>query len=50
MVSLRTFSHGVIMVQKEFAEKLVAKLKDRKAISIIATHAFDIEKSPMLKK
>ena len=40
----RTFSHGVIMVQKEFAEKLVAKSKNRKAISIIATHAFDIKK------
>ena len=39
-----TFSHGVIMVQKEFAEKLVAKSKNRKAISIIATHVFDIEK------
>lgn len=39
-----SFSHGVIMVQKEFAEKLVAKSKNRKAISIIATHAFDIEK------
>jgi len=38
-----TFSHGVIMVQKEFAEKLVAKSsKNRKAISIIATHAFEI--------
>jgi len=31
------------MVQKEFAEKLVAKSsKNRKAISIIATHAFEI--------
>ena len=40
----RTFSHGVIMVQKEFAEKLVAKSKNRKAISIIATNVFDIEK------
>jgi 16S rRNA (adenine1518-N6/adenine1519-N6)-dimethyltransferase len=38
-----TFSHGVIMVQKEFAEKLLAKSsKNRKAISIIATHAFEI--------
>jgi 16S rRNA (adenine1518-N6/adenine1519-N6)-dimethyltransferase len=37
------FSHGVIMVQKEFADKLLAKSsKGRKAISIIATHAFDI--------
>ncbi|QDI89297.1 ribose ABC transporter permease [Candidatus Nitrosopumilus sp. SW] len=40
----RSFSHGVIMVQKEFAEKLVAKTKNRKAISIIATHAFEIKK------
>jgi len=38
-----SFSHGVIMVQKEFAEKLLAKSsKQRKAISIIATSAFDI--------
>jgi len=37
------FSHGVIMVQKEFAEKLLAKSsKNRKAISIIANHAFEI--------
>ena len=39
-----SFSHGVIMVQKEFAEKLVATSKNRRAISIIATYAFDIEK------
>ena len=39
-----SFSHGVIMVQKEFAEKLLAKSKNRRAISIIATHAFDIKK------
>ena len=39
-----SFSHGVIMVQKEFAEKLVATSKNRRAISVIATHAFDIEK------
>jgi 16S rRNA (adenine1518-N6/adenine1519-N6)-dimethyltransferase len=38
-----TFSHGVIMVQKEFAEKLLAKSsKNRKAVSIIATYAFEI--------
>jgi 16S rRNA (adenine1518-N6/adenine1519-N6)-dimethyltransferase len=38
-----SFSHGVIMVQKEFADKLLAKSsKKRKAVSIIATHAFDI--------
>jgi len=38
------FSHGVIMVQKEFAEKLLATSKNRRSISIIATHAFDIAK------
>ena len=39
-----SFSHGVIMVQKEFADKLFAKsAKDRKAISIIANHAFEIQ-------
>ncbi|MCV0409224.1 rRNA adenine dimethyltransferase family protein [Nitrosopumilus sp.] len=38
-----SFSHGVIMVQKEFAEKLLAKSsKKRKAISVIADHAFEI--------
>jgi 16S rRNA (adenine1518-N6/adenine1519-N6)-dimethyltransferase len=39
-----SFSHGIIMVQKEFAEKLLATSKNRRAISIIATHAFDITK------
>jgi len=39
-----SFSHGVIMVQKEFAEKLLAKSsKKRKAISVIADHAFEIK-------
>jgi 16S rRNA (adenine1518-N6/adenine1519-N6)-dimethyltransferase len=38
-----SFSHGVIMVQKEFADKLLAtSSKRRKAISIIATFAFEI--------
>ena len=39
-----SFSHGIIMVQKEFAEKLLAQSKNRRSISIIATHAFDIVK------
>ena len=39
-----SFSHGVIMVQKEFADKLLANLSKRKAISIIANHAFEIKK------
>ena len=39
-----TFSHGVVMVQKEFADKLVAKpSKNRKAVSVIASHAFKIK-------
>ena len=38
-----SFSHGVIMVQKEFADKLLAtSSKRRKAVSIIATSAFEI--------
>jgi 16S rRNA (adenine1518-N6/adenine1519-N6)-dimethyltransferase len=40
-----SFSHGVIMIQKEFAEKLLAtSTKKRKAVSIIANHAFEIKK------
>lgn len=39
------FSHGVIMVQQEFAQKLLPKSKsERKAVSVIANHAFDITK------
>ena len=39
-----SFSHGVIMVQKEFAEKLLAKSsKKRKAVSVIADYAFEIK-------
>ena len=37
-----SFSHGVIMVQKEFADKLLATSSKRKAVSIIATSAFEI--------
>ena len=40
-----SFSHGVIMVQKEFADKLFSKSsKKRKAVSIVANHAFEIKK------
>ena len=38
----RKFSHGVIMVQREFAEKLLATPPMRRAVSVIATHAFGI--------
>jgi len=38
-----SFSHGVIMVQKEFADKLLTNSsKNRKAVSIIANYAFEI--------
>ena len=40
----KKFSHGIIMVQKEFAEKLIETLpRKRKAISIIANYTFDIQ-------
>ena len=45
-----SFSHGVIMVQKEFAEKLLATSKNRRAISIIATYTLDIEKISVVGK
>ena len=38
----KSFSHGVIMVQKEFAEKLLAHSKARRAVSVIAAYCFDI--------
>ena len=39
------FSHGIIMVQKEFAEKLLTKSrKRRRAVSIVANYAFEIQK------
>ena len=38
------FSHGVIMVQKEFAEKLFAKTKEKRAVNVIANHAMEFSK------
>ena len=50
-VAQTTFSHGVIMVQKEFAEKLVAKSsKNRKAVSVIADYCFDISQISKVNK
>ena len=44
-LAITPFSHGVIMVQKEFAEKLLTKSpKNRRSVSIIANSAFEIEK------
>jgi 16S rRNA (adenine1518-N6/adenine1519-N6)-dimethyltransferase len=41
----RKFKRAIIMVQKEFAQKLVVNkgTKERRAISIIASYCFDIE-------
>ena len=40
----KKFRQAVIMVQQEFAEKLLAKGRKMHAISVIANHCFDIEK------
>ncbi len=41
----RKFSHGVIMVQKEFADKLLEEsFQKRRAITIIANHTLEIKK------
>ena len=40
-LSLQNFSHGVIMVQDEFAQKLLDKTS--RAISVIANYCFDID-------
>jgi len=40
----KKFSRAVVMVQKEFYEKLVAKGKNRKAVSVLVNHSTEIEK------
>ena len=40
----KKYSHAVVMVQKEFYEKLTAKGKNRKAVSILANYSNKIEK------
>lgn len=46
-----SFSHGVIMVQKEFAEKLLeTSPKKRKAITVIANYAFEIRNISTIDK
>jgi len=46
----KKFSHAIVMVQKEFAEKLFQKGKERKSISVLANYAADIEKIMDVKK
>lgn len=45
-----SFSHGIIMVQKEFAEKLLCDTKSRRSISVIAQHVFEINKIKNIDK
>ena len=46
----KKYSHAVVMVQKEFYEKLTAKGKNRKAISILANYSNKIEKISNVNK
>ncbi len=39
----KKFSRAILMVQKEFAEKILASGKYRKAISILVNHSSDVE-------
>lgn len=39
----KKFSRAVIMVQKEFSEKLFSESHEMRAVSVIASHAFDME-------
>jgi len=45
-LAVQKFSRAIVMVQEEFADKLVAKPGDKnyRAISALATHCFAIEK------
>jgi len=46
----KKFSRAIVMVQKEFAEKLFQKEKNRKSISVLVNYAVDIEKIMDVKK
>ena len=37
------FSHGIVMVQYDFAKKLLAEKHERRAISVLAQYGFDME-------
>ncbi|KAG0511971.1 MAG: putative enzyme, partial [Nitrosopumilales archaeon] len=46
----KKFSRAIVMVQKEFAEKLFLKGRDRRSISVLANYGVDIEKIMNVKK
>jgi Dimethyladenosine transferase (rRNA methylation) len=40
---MSSFSHGVVMIQYDFAKKLLADKHDKKAISVLAQTGFDMK-------
>ena len=40
----KRFSHGIVMVQKEFAQKLAESGKNKRAISVLANYGMNMEK------
>ena len=46
----KKYSKAVIMVQKEFYEKLIAKGKNRKAVSVLANYSTEIKKISNVNK
>ena len=44
---MNKFTHGIVMVQYDFAKKLLAKKQERKAISVLAQSGFEMK---ILKK
>ncbi len=46
----QNYSHSVVMVQKEFYEKLIASRKNQKAISVLANYSTEIKKISNVSK
>ena len=40
---MNRFSHGIVMVQNDFAKKLISKNHERKAISVLAQFGFEMK-------
>ncbi len=46
----KKFSRAIIMVQKEFAEKITSKRKEKRAISVLVSYAVNIEQIMKVNK
>ena len=46
----KKFSRAIIMVQKEFAEKITSKGKEKRAISVLVSYAVNIEQIMKVNK